>query len=252
MLRSCLRSLLFASTLAAAHGPSQLVFAWTSAPTLNPANGHYYAFFDASSVGPWYVRPKMSFANALERASQRSHLGTPGHLVTITSQSEQDFIFETYKSLVGYPPRRNPDKPLNNFERFWIGASDAAVEGEWRWATGPEAGQLFWRGKFEGSALGYHNWHKSSRNPLTFLEPNDWRGNVGEDFGSMVLTIVRGYDSSWWNDVSTVDDGSSYVPRMAVVEYSPIPEPSTLSLIACALLMRFPAARSRKCSGSLG
>lgn len=233
MFRTSLHALLFASTLAAAHGPSRPAFAWTSAPVLNPDSGHYYAFFDASTEATWRNRPKLSFADALERASQMSHLGIPGHLVTITSQAEQDFIFETYRSLIGDP--RSPDKTLGTFGRFWIGASDATVEGEWRWIAGPEAGQLFWRGSYDGVALDYHNW-RYSINPQTLSEPNDYPQplGLGEDFGSMRLGITPNPTSSYWNDVSTIDDSEGYVPRMAIVEFSPIPEPSTVTLIMCA------------------
>jgi flagellin len=68
--------------------------------------------------------------------------GVTGHLANITSQDENDFI--------------NALAPGN----VWLGGSDGAVEGEWRWLAGPEAGQQFWSGGPGGSAPGgmYANW----------------------------------------------------------------------------------------------
>jgi len=66
------------------------------------------------------------------------YYGLRGYLATITSQVENDFIKGKTKG-VG-----------------WIGASDAAVEGDWRWVTGPEGledggkGLLFWRVQVTG------------------------------------------------------------------------------------------------------
>lgn len=52
--------------------------------------------------------------------------GVNGHLVTITSQAENDYI----GTIVG----------LNN---VWTAGSDATVEGEWRWMSGPETGMQY-------------------------------------------------------------------------------------------------------------
>ena len=66
-----------------------------------------------------------------------------GHLVTITSQTENDFI----GTLVGA-------------NRIWTAGSDATTEGEWFWLRGPEAGKQFWTGGAAGSASDgmYANW----------------------------------------------------------------------------------------------
>ena len=52
-------------------------------------------------------------------------MGRPGHLATITLAAENSFILAQFA--------------LASSEA-WIGASDAAVEGQWRWVVGPEAG----------------------------------------------------------------------------------------------------------------
>jgi hypothetical protein len=62
----------------------------------------------------------------------------------------------------------DPDTP----DVAWFGATDEAVEGDWRWLQG---GDLFWRGGVEGAAQGgaYIGWSPG-------WEPND-SGASGED-----------------------------------------------------------------------
>jgi hypothetical protein len=75
--------------------------------------------------------------------------------VTITDVAENTFVGD----LVG------PFGPYPNGVA-WIGGSDAAVEGQWRWVDGPEAGDLFWNGAGAGGNIGaFANcWHPSEPN----------------------------------------------------------------------------------------
>jgi hypothetical protein len=88
----------------------------------------------------------------------------------------------------------------------WIGLSDAAVEGEWRWLDGPEAGDL----------AVYTNWAAN--------EPNDYIS--GEDY-----TQIR--TNGTWNDHG-LPNFPSY-RHGYVVEYSPVPAPTTLALLGMGL-----------------
>ncbi|TDN38864.1 hypothetical protein A8B98_22140 [Hymenobacter sp. UV11] len=135
-----------------------------------PATGHYYEYVSA---------PGICWAAAQKAAAARSYQGMGGYLATITSAAETDFL----KRFAGHN---------------WFGASDAAVEGEWRWQTGPEAGQLFWRGGPGGTALGYANW--SPGQPDNFQ--NEFRP-AGENYG-----MVYG-GSGQWNDLAACGEGSS-------------------------------------------
>lgn len=69
----------------------------------------------------------------------------------------------------------------------WLGGSDLAVEGEWRWSGGPEAGQMYWLGAAAGSAQGgfYTNWGGG--------EPNN---SGGVEDGIQLLT------GGTWNDIN--------------------------------------------------
>jgi hypothetical protein len=216
LLTSPLLHVLWAGVAAA-----QLTSPPPKTPVLNSDNGHYYQLVLGTP------RQRINFEEALARAATTSHLGIPGHLVTITSQAEQDFLASTF----GY----------HSFWHlwFWIGASDAAVNGEWRWVAGPEAGQLFWLGDYTGTALGYQSWlYDSSR--MMFYEPNDALGPGTENYAAMQLfdqpqfapTFGR---NSRWNDVSN-NDRYGYGPVGYIIEFSPIPEPSTRVLVAIAWL----------------
>jgi hypothetical protein len=80
-------------------------------------NGNYYELVDAT-------RP--SFNDALLASSQSSYFGAPGHLATITTLAEFNFVLAAFSG---------------RLEHAWIGANDVTVEGTFRWVTGPEAGQ---------------------------------------------------------------------------------------------------------------
>ena len=127
----------------------------------NPGNGHFYEF----------VGTNLAWANALTAAAGRTVFGTTGFLATITSDDENNFI-----------------KDKVNGANVWIGASDSAGEGTWKWMTGPEAGVQFWQGASGGQTTApfhYARWNAS--------EPND-SGN--EDCAVTNVAGARGL----WND----------------------------------------------------
>lgn len=103
--------------------------------------------------------------------------GVTGHLANITSAAENTFV--------------DGIAPAN----AWIGGSDAAVEGEWRWDAGPEAGQQFWQGGTGGSTVGgsYAHWGGG--------EPN----NSGNEDG------VHMRPDGFWNDQNTGTTNYNYV-----------------------------------------
>jgi hypothetical protein len=163
----------------------------------NPSNGHFYEFV------PGYL----TWSEAQDAAVSRSHLGLPGYLATITSQSEQTFI-EQLLDGVSIPP-------IDDFPQIWIGGNDADQEGLWRWVTGPEAGTPFWQGDVTGSPVegAYENWGTLDG---AKLQPDEL-GN--EDFLSIQFNPTPGsfpsdgkYD---WNDSRADRIGVGYV-----VEYS--------------------------------
>lgn len=133
-------------------------------------DGHYYLFVDD---------PGVLWQEALDDSATREYGGYEGHLVTITSQAEMDFV-----------------KDLSRGE-IWIAGSDAAQEGTWRWAAGPEEGTIFYA---NGASVGFSGWGPG--------EPSG--GN--EDALHMLF-------GEYWNDV-----GATYPNnRGYVVEFSVLP-----------------------------
>lgn len=89
-----------------------------------PSTQHYYEFVSA---------PGISWTAAEAAAAARTYFGLQGYLVTLNSQEEADFS----------------GAQASGFGRN--GATHIAVEGKWRWVTGPEAGTQFWQGRSNGS-----------------------------------------------------------------------------------------------------
>ena len=109
---------------------------WTTAAG---GNGHYYDF----------IPTQISWTDAEAAVSALSFDGLPGYLATITTAAENNFITANFNQL------------------GWLGGSDAAVEGDWRWVGGPEAGQLFFVGQYPDpnrQTIIYSDWGSNEPN----------------------------------------------------------------------------------------
>ena len=150
-----------------------------------PSTGHYYVYVSS---------PGITWTTAKLLAEQQEYFGLTGYLATLTSLEEAEFAGEQ-SSGVG-----------------WIGASDAQVEGEWKWVTGPEEGTIFWLGQVDGVPQDgqYSFWNEG--------EPNNCCG--GEDFAHITDSSV-GLPGSW-NDLPNTgseDSSSPYHPKGYLVEF---------------------------------
>ena len=156
---------------------------------MNEANflestGHYYEYVPSEGI---------TWTAARDAAALRTFYGLQGYLATISVQDESDLLGSQAPGA------------------GWIGASDAALEGDWYWVTGPEAGTLFWRGDSGGTAFGYEFWNSG--------EPNN-SGN--EDYAHITAPGV-GLPGSW-NDLSNTGANSGvYQPKGYLVEYGGMP-----------------------------
>ncbi len=163
----------------------------------NPVNGHYYK----------PVSGAITYTNAKAAAALQTYKGRPGYLVTITSQSEQDFV--------------NNNTSQSN---IWIALSDANSEGTWYIDAGPEAGTPIWRTSLSnitnsttssysnsGGAVGgnYINWCTS--------EPNNADGASGEDYA-----VTKWNSGTCWNDLR---DGNTSSIGGYLVEYGTWTDP---------------------------
>ncbi len=167
-----------------------------------PSTQHYYEFISD---------PGISWTDAEIAASNRSYFGLQGYLVTLTSQQEADFS----------------GAQASGFG--WIGATDLAVEGEWRWVTGPEAGTQFWQGLSNGTELTFANWNGG--------EPNNVGGG-GEDYAHIAAaSVIRGGASiGAWNDLPNNGGGGAYASQGYVVEYGGMTGDPVLNLSATTSL----------------
>ncbi|MBT5457219.1 MAG: PEP-CTERM sorting domain-containing protein [Rhodospirillaceae bacterium] len=156
-----------------------------AAPIFFAGNGHYYE----------HIATTTTWTAARTAALGMTHLGQSGYLATITSAAENMFLATMLTSNDG-----------------WIGGTDQAAEGDWKWADGPEAGVTFWNGAAGGSSPTFASWN--------FGEPNDVNG---EDYAHLQIGL--------WNDLPNISTSRGYF-----VEYNAtVPEPGTLALFALGL-----------------
>ncbi len=131
----------------------------------NASNGHMYKYVSDGSIS-W---------TASQAASESSSYGASnvGHLVTITSQDEQDFIHSLGKSV-------------------WIGLSDTASEGDFKWMGGPEV----------GTTAQYTLWGGSPQQPNNYGSGEDY---VGFPWGADVNASSYGWRD--YPDTTNETDG---------------------------------------------
>ena len=109
--------------------------AFAVAPVIyDAADGHFYQVVTGSGI---------TWADARAAADAMSLYGIKGYLSTLTSAAKSGFVQATSGGFVG-----------------WIGGSDAANPGQWKWVDGPDAGLQFWDGTVGGSPVAgaYVNW----------------------------------------------------------------------------------------------
>ncbi|HOO50135.1 MAG TPA: cadherin domain-containing protein, partial [Alphaproteobacteria bacterium] len=178
------------------------------APNLDPINAVLATDPNlrySATTGNFYMwsTGTANFATATANAAAMNLFGQSGYLATITSAVENAFLASMITT------------------SSFFGASDSAVEGDWRWTGGgAENGDLFWQGNGSGSAQNgyYTNWNGS--------EPN----NSGNEDAAQLLT------SGKWNDISTGAslryliewDGAAILSAINNTSYS-IPENSPLA-----------------------
>jgi len=173
---------------------------WTVA---SGGNGHYYEF----------VLDHTDWFDARDTAAASTYMGVSGHLVTITSAAENDFVWNHMS--IGTTDFR--------YRGNWIGAyqydatSDKydtengfAAHEHWAWVTGEE--------------FVYSNWFT----PDLYPDPTDGRhGSFGTEFDFAKFQSHHSGPSTW-SDTKPWKNPS--LAHGYMIEYS-VPEPATLSLL---------------------
>lgn len=158
-----------------------------------PKTGHFYEYVSALGI---------TWQNAKAAAEARTYYGLQGYLATITSSEEAKLSGEQAAGA------------------GWIGGSDAASEGTWKWVTGPENGTVFWNGGINGSSPNFAFWNSG--------EPNQ----AGDEDYTHVTAPGVGNPGSW-NDLSNTGNPSGdYQPKGYIVEYGGMPGDPVLNLSA--------------------
>jgi VCBS repeat protein/HYDIN/CFA65/VesB family protein/lectin-like protein len=155
-------------------------------PVYNPANGHWYQEVQG---------PGLTWAQARDAAAALSYAGLPGHLVTLSSANENQFIANNVPNaqagsthwIGGYQDHLAPDY--------------SEPTGGWRWVTGEPWSFTCWNGG----------------------EPNN---AGGEDF-------LQWFASGIWNDLpgrATITgylvEYEPFIPPLLSITFSPVSPPS--------------------------
>jgi hypothetical protein len=143
----------------------------------------------------------VSWNEASAAASASTFMGAQGHLATVTSSGENDFVLGLIT-------------PLSTTQGAWLGgAVDAGQQATW--AVGPEAGQLFTFSNFGG------------------IEPNDGPSNVYMNIGLVFAGIATGQ----WADAADGLSGAGDQIAGYFVEYhvGTVPLPAALPLMLTGL-----------------
>lgn len=142
------------------------------------------AIIYSSATNRYYERvtATLTWGQAQTAAAARTFNGRTGYLAVVTSAAENNFLVNTLGS--------------GNITNTWLGGSDVASEGAWRWVTGPETNTQFWSGAGAGAAVGgaYTNWYPT--------EPNDTGAN--ED-------CLLYATNNQWNDGNCAGTTSNYL-----------------------------------------
>jgi len=117
-----------------------------------PFNGHSYEFVQVADP---YTGSNNTWETARDASAASSYLGVNGHLATVTSQAENDFLLSLVPST------------FTNFAGAWLGGT--FPEG---WLVGAEAGQAFSYTNFGGS--------EPNNNGLVYM-------NIGASFSGIAL-----------------------------------------------------------------
>lgn len=157
--------------------------------------------------------PNNTWAGANAAAGTVLSSGQPGHLLTITSLAESQFIAANFAfadlwiGLFQDPAGAEPGTP----------AQGAA--GGWKWV----GGEPFYQSNTNTAAdVIFHNWGPG--------EPNEGLGGSSEDFAKFQFgTNVSGH---MWNDAP----GDFVLSYIVEFEPAPVPEPGSILLLASGLL----------------
>lgn len=206
--QTVLRSVTYNNTAGAAANTQARQVAFSVGATSLAYGGHYYEFI---STG-------LNWSSAKAAAAAKTYYGLTGYLATIGSSGENAFISAKLTAT------------------GWIGASDSASEGAWRWVTGPETGVQFWQGNSSGGAFNgqYSAWNGG--------EPND---AGGEDYAQFYAGGL-----GTWNDLNGTQS-LGYVVEYGGTPGDPTPQVSTTKNLSVSFIPNYTITATAGTDGSI-
>lgn len=194
---------------------------------------NYYDFISVAPSSGYGI----SWSDAAAQAAASTFGGVSGHLATVTSAAENNFLSSTFALAA------------TRIQGAWLGGQvDSSGVGSW--AAGPEAGQVY--SYFQVAAPGaYANWGG--------IEPNNATSHVYMNIGA-TYTDPNGsiYPGQWVDDNpgfhSSTGQPAIFTDNVVgyLVEYesptfsAPIPEPETYAMLLAGLGLLGFQARNRK------
>ena len=167
-----------------------------ASPVLNPANGHYYDIITGQNGITW--------SQAKIAAESQTYEGLKGHLVTITSAEENDFIVSNFGSHFAH---------LNYFLGGIQPPGSPEPAGGWTWVTGEPWSYTNWEPDSPGNGYGGDDGIHPQGYPEDALETYTADGRWN-DFPSVV--------SEWGRDGYIVEwDSVENLPPVADFEATP-------------------------------
>jgi hypothetical protein len=179
-------------------------------------NGHWYEL-----VGDYHHYPDdvWSWQDSKLLAEGRVYFGVQGHLATITSEGENQFILDNFFQSDRWGPTwigLTDSEEYGGTESFDYGWPDRQTKG-WVWVT--------------GEPVVYTNWYPDSITPANYRDEQDFVG-IGSQWN----------DHSYWT--SWLSGGAGH--GQFLVEYDAVPEPTSIIAFAGLGIMGLAMATWRR------
>jgi len=186
--------------------------------TLLSAGVHADLIFEHDGHTYKLIESTATWEQAKNFAEKMTLGGHSGYLARIDSAAENKAIFEIVSGRLSSKQRDATTPNDGSGTAFiWLGGSDAASEGDWRWLNN---GDPFWLGDFNGSSVGgrYHNWG---------VQPDNATGSedaLAMGLGDWPEPFYDLGSAGQWNDL---DPGNAL---MYVIEFDTTVEPIQMNL----------------------